>query len=291
MKCDGDNAWRPDLEVLQNGCGNVRDAAERLHPIRWAFRRFTIPFFPLTVVECRMTGFGRTEFGFGDSILYKNSVVQAFAEAWERICAFTHPGSFRAENSSRRNSNGCASGISQSDASRRARGELLERALVLQAWEQRRGWKTMRPACAESRLLSFFLRANGWEARIYEIADGSDGRAVCLVAEHEALGTVFDSHYAENPSDACSAQAKVLKSVMRMAAAAADGAPAADDLPEVGSPHDHVLFYRRDGSRRAFDFLRTPEAATPLNFVGLRRFGARQSLCHFQEIVAAKVTK
>jgi hypothetical protein len=208
-----------------------------------------------------MLGFGLEAVGHGDGFTRKTAFQRAFAEAWERLWFLRLVGRqlpnvpFFGETT-----NGFACGGTSEDAIRRSRAEAIERAMLLEAWETMRGWHGHRPNLTTLAFLSALPRRFcEWNWRFFRINSREFPSTLVLVAQHSKEGTVVDSLCAE---PTVHSEAKLILSVLR--SVAVEQTPPrrlpVGELPEVGAPQDHGIFYRDTANALAFDFLNNEAA-------------------------------
>ncbi len=219
--------------------------------LNWSILTVPAKLLPISVVECRLVGMGRTVYGYGDSLLYTDSLTQAFAEAWERLWLDRPNG----DEGSARSSNGFASGATPSEAEAAARGELIERAVFLTAWNTRKGWTPIQTTGIWPRVLLASLDVLGWEIALFRLTEPKLGDVICGLGIRKTGGVLFDSVYQRPGVALGQAQSKVLRSLLRSAVVLASSPASYAPLPEHGAPQSHRDFYMNPENLAAFDFL------------------------------------
>ncbi len=154
------------------------------------------------------------------------------------------------DNATIRSSNGFAAGETMSDAASRSRSELLERAIFLEAWHSRKGWKAIWFRVAKNRLLAMSLWLRGWKTYLFEISSNV-GKVIACLLVNQRNGAVFDVRMVDEESDA---ESLLLYSVIR-SSFTANRATKDFELPFDGKPEDHSQYYADVRNLGAFEFL------------------------------------
>lgn len=250
MKSSGSSLWALDLNLIRKGAAQIKNPLTgRSEQLNWSLLSVPAKLLPISVVECRLVGMGRTVYGYGDSLLYTDSLTQAYAEAWERLWA--PPSS----------SNGFACGATPQEAESSARAELIERAVYLTAWEARKGWVPIQSTGLMNRVLLTSLDVLGWEIALFRLSEEKLGDVICGLATRKSGGVLFDCVHQRPGVTMGQAQSKVLRSLLRSAVVLANSPASYAPLPERGGPHSHRDFYMEPGNLAAFAFLNSREAA------------------------------
>lgn len=258
--------WRPRQRFLRRLSAEFRSAGMLGIPpetllFTWRFARVQTHFLPIQYMQCRLTALDQEAFGFGEGLTIGQASVSAFAEAWERWwmsflmsssqvpTTLTPPTVFTS-------SNGFAAGRTSESAREVAKRELIERAFVLKAWKEQKGWGPIQPKSLLARALCASVRASGWDIRLFEISTPAPYRTFCALLMNQRSGAVFDSiafHQAERASQP---EVKLIRSTIR-SVLCVPGWKAGDSwtLPESGEPLDHARFYLQQENLAAFEFL------------------------------------
>lgn len=268
MKSSGNSRWSLDLNLIRKGAAQIRSPLTGLaEKLSWSIRTVPAKLLPISVVECRLVGMGREAFGYGDSLLYTESLTQAFAEAWERLWLDLLRDQPTGDGKPRRSSNGFACGATPQEAEASARAELIERAIYLTAWNARKGWVPIRSTGLMNRVLLASLDAFGWEIAMFRLSEKQLGDVICGLGTRKSGGVLFDCVYQRAGVAMGQAQTKVLRSLLRSALVLKQSPAAYAALPERGSPRSHREFYMEPANLAAFDFLN--EAGAPAERIEL----------------------
>jgi ribosomal protein S12 methylthiotransferase accessory factor YcaO len=178
-----ERVWRPTQRLLRAG-----QAVHAGSALSWELAQLRLPGLPLVMIECTMTGMGEVADGLGDGLTFKAAAVRAIAEAWERLTMQR-----LAREAGRRisSSNGFAAGRTEADARAGARGESIEREVMLRAWRSQRGWRPHRLQAHAARLMGALLRQRGWRLDVYAL-EAPEGHVLAGVGRHPELGAAFD---------------------------------------------------------------------------------------------------
>ena len=214
--------------------------------IGWDFTRYTSAFMPFCFFECKMTAFGLVDFGYGCAWSESLAAEKAFSEAWERIWITQQ----NAKSSEKVNSNGFAAGWTTADAVRASRDELTERAILIQAWREQKGWQASRCYSSRGASLLIALRLKGWKSEFFNICSDVGNVRACLL-RHKKHGAIFD---AAAGSSLNLIDQKLALSVSKNAFLS--GVRPISELPIVGGPEHHHQFYANAENLAAFQFLR-----------------------------------
>lgn len=262
--CGGNNSshekiWRHSLSLFREGKAIISiPFIGKQETIAWKFNQIKYWKAPLSFVSCTMNGLGIEAKGFGDSFLTKNSMIQAFAEAWERLWMF-----FLTKNKldgfpEVYSSNGLAAGKTSELALIHSRYELIERALFLVAWSYQRGWSAYKIRGAFSKVLSTFLENRRWKTQFYQISNKALGTILVGFAQHCQEGVICDTVFVTQSTK--SAEFKLLRSLMRGLLRKLDWGEVKNfEMPERGRPEDHAIYYSRPENIQAFAFLNSPK--------------------------------
>jgi hypothetical protein len=238
--------WPGDLNFLLTGKSHWADHAGKRTLITWELLKHSSKFFPFYFYECKMNGFDQTSFGYSADKVETAAIQKAFAEAWERIWLI-HLNKSDPKFSEILNSNGFAAGKTEAMAIKKAKEELIERAVLIEAWQQQRGWNKINIKSFSNKLLAIGLYLKGWKTFIFEINSNAGTVSTCFIL-HKKFGAIFDSCF-----KAEDAEEKLLTSVIKNSFfQKAENYP---DLPEKGSPESHRQFYSNPVNLKAFDFL------------------------------------
>lgn len=169
-------AWKPTLSFLRRrkGCVSLAATAKPM-AISWSisFEKAALP--GLQVALCQVeSSEGLKSTGVGLDLWPKTSTVKAFAEAYERLwleiitqdIVPLPPEAARPKSSS-----GFAAGRTDHEARIRARGELVERAVMLEAWSSQQGWALRVPASPYRHLLSLIERKGGMAVSVFRASN------------------------------------------------------------------------------------------------------------------------
>lgn len=268
MKSSGNSRWSLDLHLIRKGAAQIRSPLTGLaEKLSWSIRTVPAKLLPISVVECRLVGMGREAFGYGDSLLYTDSLTQAFAEAWERLWLDLLRDQPGGDGKLRRSSNGFACGATPQEAEAAARAELIERAIYLTAWNARKGWAPIQAAGLMNGVLLAVLDACGWEISLFRLSEAKLGDVICGLGTRKTGGALFDCAYQRAGVAMGQAQSKVLRSLLRSALVLKNSPASYAALPERGSPRSHREFYMAPANLAAFDFLN--EAGAPAGRIEL----------------------
>ncbi len=229
----------------------------RTHRITWKYDTARTEL-PLEFAQCTMVGFGLRAIGHGDGLTRVSAFRRAFAEAWERL--WFHrlmAGQLPQYTLPLSTTNGFACGSSSEDAVRRSRGEAIERAMLLDAWETMRGWHRLRSSRRIRTLLALLPGTYaGWSWNFFLIRARDIPETQVLIAKHSEWGAVVDSL-----CEAASfrSEAKLVLSVLRTLAdddrKSTEVYSPSEELPEFAEPQDHGRYYRNPANSAAFEFL------------------------------------
>lgn len=269
MKSNGSSRWSLDLSFIRKGAASVKSPLDGANmDLRWSILSVPTGVLPISVVECSLSGLGRTVHGYGDSLFYRGSLTQAFAEAWERLCFEFYRDDPSTDPAAATSSNGFACGATARDAVEAARAELVERAVLLAAWHDRRGWTRDVPTGYLPRVLASLLESRGWGVSLFRIAEQRLGYVYCAFGMRPG-GVLFDSCYQRPGMSPSGAQTKVLRSLLRSAVIQGKLPASPAPLPESGGPEAHRSFYADPAHAAAFEFLQgLEENAEPVELGG-----------------------
>ncbi|MBC7458266.1 MAG: hypothetical protein H7235_08315 [Bdellovibrionaceae bacterium] len=223
------------------------DSNEISQKISWSFSKFNESFFPFHFYECKIEGFDQVAFGYSVSKIEINALQKSFAESWERL--------FLARLNEREqrfanifSSNGFAAGSDNAMAIKKSKEELIERAVLLAAWSQQKGWASIGPRNLKNRMLILGMFLRGWRTYLYNINSNAGVVKACFIC-HKSLGVIFDCAFDNRDSEE-----KVLLSVAKNSFF--QKAQSNANLPEIGVPEDHRSFYADPKNTDAFQFLK-----------------------------------
>jgi hypothetical protein len=223
--------------------------------VKWTFERIKRSDIGFSFVICRMNALDLHVEGQGYALYSMMALRQAFAEAWERLWVW-HAAAGRTPGLEHvTSSNGFAAGQTDERAIASARGELIERAIFLEAWRTRRGWRPAALTTLSARLLSRVVAAHGWKVTTFRLVGKHLGTVIAGLARHTSGASIFDTVYAPDQRSHKGSEAKLMRSLMRSAIFGSTSMPDGWTLPEVGVPEDHGHFYRDPANASAFDFL------------------------------------
>ena len=254
--------WNPDYSFLsQVKCPFFDPYGMRQETAEWQFENIKTGL-PISFTICKMTALGISVSGYGDSVFLKSAMVQSFAEAWERLWMLylKKNGPERFSNVS--SSNGFAAGASLTDATNASKEELIDRAILMNAWEKQTGWKPHRLKGVRSRGLASLMLSRGWDLRFYKISDSSLGAILVGLGVHKTNGAIFDSCFLSPKKKETALEIKVVRSLLKsMSFHAVLGNDPNWRFPEEGDPMDHWIFYKNPDHQKAFHFLQQDVAA------------------------------
>lgn len=258
-----EKAWKPDLLFFRRGASSFcNPSTRRTESIRWTFKQIKKFTYPITVTHCGLEGFGTKMSGFGDGLFLKDSLIQSFAEGWERLWMRYLTQNGNTLFPGLENSNGYAAGRTSQEALDRSKGELIERALFLEAWTTRRGWCPYQLRGIWGKILCAILKAQGWRTRFFLFSDKNLGFVLGGLIQHKQFGAVFDAVYISDVSSISPFESKLLRSLIRCSPVKA---LAVSDLswplPQDGVPQDHSKYYADLANAKAFEFLDNPQSA------------------------------
>jgi hypothetical protein len=207
---------------------------------------------------------GEQAVGYGTALLEEDAIKKARGEAWERL----YLQRLARERTNILSSNGFAAGKTLNQAQSAARLELIERAVLLEAWRSQSGWKEAKLSFS-AHLLAACFNALGWKVRVFELLHQGEFRVHAGLAEHPIYGATFDTSATLGRD---SGTDKVLKSLLRQISLTqfqSERKMTRETLPAHGKPQDHALFYSNPANRIAFSFLESDGAKIPLPFTGI----------------------
>ena len=247
--------WQPSLAWFRKGSTNVTlDGV--LVPLTWHFEHVSPGNLGFAFIQCHLEGAGTTTEGQGYALNATVAMRQAFAEAWERLWVIRAANGHISGVGLVTSSNGFAAGATDDDAIAAARGELIERALLLAAWRSRSGWQPRKKVVGvAARLLAALLRGHGWSLSLFRLDGGQLGSVLAGLARHEQQGAVFDTVYLPDSMDDGRHMAKLVRSLLRSTLFTAPDHHTSQAFPLGGKPEDHAFFYRQPSNAAAFAFL------------------------------------
>lgn len=240
MMSGGDNSkWEFSWAMLRSGRANVLG-----RQLEWKFTQRRLGFAPISMVQCEMRFDDIIVYGGAEAFFAKTALTKAFAEAWERlwckIVSKSEPIFY--------SSNGFAAGPTDAVAMQRSKEELIERQLLITAWEEMFGWNKYLLRSSVAKLLRVFLESRGWSTDLF-ILQAEGYAALAAVARHENYGAVFDTCFRRNDSE-LKLMTSLIRSVMSLDMVIED----TFILPEDGHPKDHAKFYLNKKNLEAFNF-------------------------------------
>lgn len=215
--------------------------------LTWNMSQFAHPLLPFRLYGCRMSGFGSTSVGYGTSWNGDEAAHKSFAEAWERLWLVRR--NLTQRDGQQFTSNGFAAGLTAKDAIESSRQEAIERAVLLKAWTEKAGWLKSRCYSMRSYPLAIYLNLSGWTVSFFTLRSNIGFVRACLL-RHSSKGAFFDSSFA---TSFASADQKLLLSVFKNVLL--EKPKDSGELPEIGGPGDHEIFYSSPNNLAAFDFL------------------------------------
>ena len=217
--------------------------------IEWEFTKFVDSYLSFYFYECRMKGLGETSIGYGTSRNQYNAIQKSFAEAWERLWFKKMTLTEDVEGEVITSSTGFAAGRNQDEAFAAAKGELIERAVMLAAWESQQGWKQRSTTSLRHLALITAYRLKGWRIILFDIVSNTGSVKACL-ALNKSYGSIFDTCFMFTNEQA---ETKVMQSVIKNIFFQKK----IDNyiLPQIGYPEDHRIFYADVRNAEAFNFM------------------------------------
>ena len=258
-KKNPDKYWKPGLAFLRSQKSDVSLGNGFKMPITWQFSEIGTARLPFHYIRCDMKLFEFETAGQGYSTSLVQAMRQALAEAWERMWLRIPQKIHQIGDFDFSSSNGFAAGATGSTALNSARDELIERSVVLTAWQNMTGWQPARPKSLTFKLLRSALINEGWTVRLFKIEEVTFGPVLALLATHPEKGSVFDSKtIGDLPISRC--ESKLIHSVFRSTFAQSKFEQDIHALPDSGGPQDQAAFYRNPLAIQAFAFLDQIEA-------------------------------
>lgn len=214
-----------------------------------------------------MTADQKESFGWGDGLTATSALRRAYAEAWERLVIQWISTQVDASSS-----NGFAAGPNVNLATQAATNEWNERACVLHAWREQRGWNSTTIKNPLARILHRLVLSHGWRVDYYlvqsklnlsETATENTVTCLCGVAFHEELGIVFDSVVQDQSPWAV--ETKLIRSLIRQISIQTGRIIDLNwHMPFSGHPNDHANYYRNPSRSLAFAFMKQATAKAAL---------------------------
>jgi len=185
----------------------------------------------------------------GHSESYKKSsgLIRSYFEALERLALF--------KPSDLRSSNGVGAGATLDFAKKSAIQELIERHLLLTAWESKNSWVSHELKSLWVKINVSYLRKLGWRLKFYRILTDS-GVMLCGLSQHVQEGSVFDCVFSLETQKISFLERKLLFSITRMLSIPMK---AISDLSEASRLIDHMRYYRNPQRNSVFDFIKNSE--------------------------------
>lgn len=249
--------WSGSVDFLNGGSAKWTDHRGLASLVTWKFAmypRFRMPFY---LFSCRINAWGISAVGCASSITREDAAKKSFAEAWERLwmktISQTSPSCAplqRAQSAIHLSSNGFAAGETSEMARKNARFELVERAILLQAWQNMQGWQRRSAKGTRSKLIEIAMAARGWKTFLFNLKSNCGDAMACLLLNSK-LGALFDVTLCEDPIEA---EYRLFNSVITSSFARKKNG-LRNTLPFRGGPRDHFSFYSNPSNLPAFDFL------------------------------------
>lgn len=251
--------WKPGLAFLRSQNADASLANDFKMPITWQFCEIGTARLPFHYIRCDMKCFEFETVGQGYSTSLVQAMRQALAEAWERMWLRIPHKLPLFEDFDFTSSNGFAAGATSSAALNSARDELIERSVILTAWQNMTGWQPKKPISLTFKLLKSALINDGWTVRLFKIEEVTFGPVLAALATHPEKGSVFDSKTIGDLSVAW-CESKLIHSLFRSIFAQSKFEQDNTVLPDSGGPEDQAAFYRNPTAIQAFEFLDRIEA-------------------------------
>lgn len=240
------------LSDILSGIGQV-EIAKRTHSFKWTFTEIPLAVKFLHYYRCDMFGDGLNSTGFAEGFSPGVAILKCYAEAWERWWMFH----LARADTDVKTTNGFAAGVNEKIAKQASFEELMERASVLAAWQEAKGWEKgpyfLGP---KALLLKRLLRDNDWNLKLHTINVYKGHRVLGGFALHARFGMCFDSVYIGDtlsPFKFANKLSKLILSIYRATQLQqAMSLDAEFQLPEVGRPNDHAKFYRNPKNCSAY---------------------------------------
>lgn len=228
----------------------------------WKFDRIEIGPALISCVRCTLQGSELEVTGYGEALWLGTAVKKCLAEAWERWWLLYLIKSDNDEWKFIESSNGFAAALDRKLAVQAAQHELIERQILLNAWQSQEGWSHYKPKSLLANFIISLLAKWCWRGHFYLLESDTGHSILCGIYLHDELGSIFDATYL-NRNNKTKAELKLTLSLLR-SAKISESTPI-DPKFELGldsQPSDHAKFYRNPYNNKAFDFLKTqPEHA------------------------------
>jgi len=208
-------------------------------------RNYTAIDFPLRLFECKMQAFGLQTIGYAVDSDNEAALIKSFAEAWERIWF----SKLVKQEHGPKNSNGFAAGSTNEMALENAEQELIERAMLLKAWQTQVGWNKTSLSSFKLKMIQFALWLKGWRLQVFDL-NSNLGQVKCFFASHSDRGLIFDSCFVKTRKES---EIKGVYSILKCIAL--PKITKMDELPAKAKPVDHARFYANPGNLKAIEFL------------------------------------
>lgn len=251
------SSWSPSLRFLKRGKCDLPSG----EVASWSYKDLGSLFLPFKYLECELRVGELRVTGYGESVWIKKAMTKSLAEAWERYWMIRKA---RDAGGQSITSNGFAAGADMTMAKSRAREELIERQWVLTAWQMMSNFESIREIPLRGKLAQLAFSAEGFELRFFRIC--YDGHCVLAgLATSLQEGAVFDAVFGTEPVKFSKLSRSLLRAVM--VGRSVKALTSLNELPQAGSPVDHLRFYRCPNNLPAFDFLKTePSSQADLKF-------------------------
>ena len=155
-------------------------------------------------------------------------------------------------------SNGFAAHPDLVAARKNSKLELIERAEILSSWQTPAIWRKGNSLLASPMsLLIKTILGKDWTLEFFEVSSSPDYLTLLGLLTHPTEGSFFDSVCTDNsnlnPTNALKSRLKLTNSLLRSAPFYSSPLTSIDELPEIGSPIDHLRFYKNALHLKAFD--------------------------------------
>ncbi len=213
----------------------------QLKHIKWSFKDISDPKYLVRYIECTMTDGLIISTGYGDCFYTKNSMFQAFNEAWERFNFLLMNGKIE---SNPKSSNGFAAGESIFSARKASANELIEREMVLNAWNNKTGFMDYNVTSVLVKVLTFLINKNSdWNFQYFRIKDQNNNETLFAYAFHKQHGIVTDSIYISSNKYKYF-ELKLLRSILKLIVINLNIVNKVKREPSFSRPIDHIIFYK-----------------------------------------------
>lgn len=223
--------------------------SENFNPT-WTHHTIDVGKYPISLIRCTIESSIGTSTGYGESFFPKKAIDKSLSEAWERqhlIYIKNNLPDLRDKTGGY--SNGFAAGKNINESRLRAKFELIERYVFIQAWKNMSGWYAHFLLSSRAKVISKLLAVNNWHCRFFELR-ANKYVIIAGLAVHKEYGAVFDSTLNLNIK---LAEIKIILSLIK-------GISIREKSNEVGAlisddPNSHGKFYGDPKNLVAFNFL------------------------------------